>query len=465
MRRTRVFRTSSFRLALIYAGLTGVSFVSLLVVIFFSTTHFMRHQIDDSVSSEVGEILADSQDRGPESVQSVVQGLSRHPAGFYYLFQGDDGIARAGNLPAMDARVGIREWPQAAMSGLSPYSAIRGRGVLVSGGYLFVGWSTHQLNEMEEMVVGSFAWGLAACIALALAGGWVMSARLMRRIETVSNTSRNIISEDLRQRLTVTQADDELDHLAESINAMLDRIERLMEDLRQVTTDIAHDLRTPLTRLRQRVELASRPGTDEETLRSTLSRSAAEIDSILDIFSALLNIAQLQGGPRRTAFKAVNLSVLLGTVAELYRPMAEENDQLLLEQIDGSLYVPGEQELLMRLFANLIENALRHTPRGSTVCICASTASTAPTVSIVDNGPGIPQNMREKVLQRFFRLEISRTTPGNGLGLSLANAIVMAHGASLELTDAGPGLRATVSWRRHVVGHPTEWSRPVQEPE
>jgi signal transduction histidine kinase len=419
--------------------------VILLGVIFFSTTHFMRHQIDDSISSEIGEILADTRGGGAEPIRAEVQSLASHPAGFYYLFQNADGLVQAGNLPATDAIVGVREWPQAPKSRRSPFSALRGRGVNVPGGYLFVGWSTHQLNEMEEMVVRSFAWALAACIALALAGGWAMSARLMHRIETVSNTSRDIISEDLRQRLPVTRAGDELDHLAGSINAMLDRIETLMEDLRQVTTDIAHDLRTPLTRLRQRIELASRSGTNIETLRSTLALSVIEIDSILSVFAALLHIAQLQSGPRHAAFTDVDLSQLLGTIIELYKPVAEEQGQRLLDEVDRSLSVRGERELLMQLFANLTENALRHTPPGSTVSILASrSAEETLTVSVIDNGPGIPSDMHEKVLQRFFRLEVSRTTLGNGLGLSLANAIVKAHGAKLELSDAGPGLRASV---------------------
>jgi signal transduction histidine kinase len=442
--KARVFRTSSFRLALIYTALAGISFFILFVVMFFATTDFMRHQIDDSVSSEVGEILADTQGQTADAVRSVVQGLSRHPAGFYYLFQDEQGIAKAGNLPPMEGREGVLEWPQMPKSQRTAFSAIRGRGVHVAGGYLFVGWSTHQLNEMEEMVVRAFIWGLAACIALALAGGWIMSARLMRRIETVSNTSRNIISEDLRQRLPVTRAGDELDHLAESINAMLDRIERLMEDLRQVTTDIAHDLRTPLTRLRQRMELAGRSGTDVEGLHMTLGFAVSEIDSILAIFAALLHIAQLQGGPRRAAFKEVDLSELLATVAELYKPTAEENGQPLVVKVEEGLQVQGERELLMQLFANLTENALRHSPRGSTVRLGASRSNGRVTVDIIDDGPGIPENMREKVLRRFFRLETSRTTAGNGLGLSLANAIVNAHGATLQLADASPGLRASV---------------------
>jgi signal transduction histidine kinase len=309
--------------------------------------------------------------------------------------------------------------------------------------YLFVGWSTHQLLEMEEMVVRSFAWGLAGSIVLALVGGLIMSGRLMHRIETISTTSRAIIGEDLDKRLPVTRAGDELDHLADSINAMLDRIAALMNDLRQVTTDIAHDLRTPLTRLRQRLELAIRPeGAD--SARQTLENAVVEIDSILAIFGALLRIAQIESGNRRIGFKAVQLSDLLTTIAELYRPMAEENGQTLIEAIESPLTISGERELLMQLFANLIENALRHSPRGSTIKVAACKDGRLVRVSVTDNGHGIPEHLRGKVLQRFYRLESSRTTVGNGLGLSLASAIVKVHDATLDLSDAGPGLRATV---------------------
>jgi signal transduction histidine kinase len=424
--------------------MTGITFVILLGVIFISTTRFMRHQIDDSVNNEVEEILAVSPGRDTDAIRQMVQGLAQHPSGFYYLLQDSKGRVQAGNLPAVDPQPGIREWGETTKARNSGLSAIRGRGVILPGAYLFVGWSTHQLLEMEEMVVGTFAWGLAASIVLALAGGLIMSGRLMHRIETISMTSRSIIGEDLRQRLPVTRAGDELDHLAGSINAMLDRIAALMNDLRQVTTDIAHDLRTPLTRLRQRLELAVRPGEDSAAARLTLESAVVEIDSILAIFSALLRIAQIESGNRRIGFKVVPLSELLGTTAELYRPMAEENGQLLIELIEPSLHVNGERELLMQLFANLLENALRHTPRGSTISIVARRIARRAQVSVIDNGPGIPESLRGKVLQRFFRLESSRTTVGNGLGLSMASAIVKVHDATLELEDAAPGLRATV---------------------
>jgi signal transduction histidine kinase len=428
-----------------YAGLTGISFLILFGVIFWSTARFMRHQIDDSVSSELGEIMTDSQAREPDQIAALVQSLTKHSPGFYYLLQDPAGVVRAGNLPAVDPQVGIREWGKSRQSKGSPYSAMRGRGVEFAGEYLFVGWSTHQLHEMEEMVVGSFAWGLAASIALALAGGAVMSGRLMRKIEVVSETSRNIIEGDLERRVPVTAAGDEFDNLAASINAMLDRIQTLMNDLRQVTTDIAHDMRTPLTRLRQRLELAQRSDVEAEGLRETLAVTVREIDVILGIFAALLRIAQIESGARKSGFKTLDLSELMHTTAELYRPAVEEKDQTLEESIAADLVIRGDHELLMLLFANLMENAVRHAPQGAKLDLKAQNVDGRVEVIVGDNGPGIPAAMRAKVLQRFFRLENSRTTPGHGLGLSLAAAIVKLHDATMTLSDNDPGLRVTVS--------------------
>jgi signal transduction histidine kinase len=436
----KVFRTSSFRHALMYAALTGLSFAVLFGVIFWSTTRFMRHQIDDSVSSELDEIV--SQVTDATGVAAVVQGLAKHSSGFFYLLQDASGVVRAGNLPAVSPREGIREWNE---SPKSPYSAIRGRGINISGNYLFVGWSTRQLRKMEEMVVSSFVWGLATSIALALAGGIATSGRLLRKIEVIGETSRNIIEGDLQRRVPVTRTGDEFDRLASSINAMLDRIQALMDDLRQVTTDIAHDMRTPLTRLRQRLEMAQRSPVDEEQLREILATTIVEIDVILEIFGALLRIAQIESGARKAAFSSVHLSDLLHTAVELYRPAAEEKNQSLEEKIDAGLQVKGDRELLMQLFANLIENAVRHAPPGAHLSVMALRSGEKVNVSVSDDGPGIPDSMHAKVMQRFFRLESSRTTAGSGLGLSLSLAIVNLHDATIMLGDNKPGLSVAVS--------------------
>jgi signal transduction histidine kinase len=218
-----------------------------------------------------------------------------------------------------------------------------------------------------------------------------------------------------------------------------------MDDLRQVTTDIAHDLRTPLTRLRQRLELAQRTGGDAGAMRETLAATVVEIDAILGIFAALLRIAQIESGARKSGFNNVQFSELLLATLELYRPAIEEKNQTLTESIEPGLSIRGDRELLMQLFANLIENAIRHAPSGATLQVLAAKSGAGVHVSVTDDGPGIAAHMRGKVLQRFVRLDGSRTSSGYGLGLSLAAAIVKLHDADMILTDNTPGLRVTVA--------------------
>jgi signal transduction histidine kinase len=438
-----IYGTSSFRLALLYAWVTGVSFALLFGVIFWSTTRFMRHQIDDSVANELSEIMSDS----PGDVagtRAIVSGLARQSSGFTYLFQDARGQVLAGNIRALPPRVGVFEWESEATSSDRYRGRIRGRGVLLGDNYLFVGWSTHQLHEMEEFIAVSFIWGSVAAIAVALAGGAVMSSRLLRKIETVSATSRNIIQGDLSQRVPVKRAGDEFDRLSLSINAMLDRIETLMRDLRQVTTDIAHDLRTPLTRLGQKLEYAARSDADAQALRQNLAAARREVDDILAMFAALLRIAEVESGARKAAFSRVDLGEILDTVVEVYRGAAEEKGQQLEFRFDPGVTATGDRELLIQLFANLVENAIRHCPSGARIEVVALRHDGWVEVSVSDNGPGIPAEMRAKVLQRFVRLENSRTSPGYGLGLSLAAAIANLHDAPLVITANSPGLRVTV---------------------
>ena len=445
MRLSRVFRTSSFRLALVYAGMTGLSFIVLFGVILWSTAHFMHHQIDDSVANEIDEIITDPQSINLAGLASVVGGLARHSGGFHYLLQDSAGKVIAGNMQSLDPQVGVRELTGPPGVTRSRDRSIRGKGVAVEGGYLFVGWSAHQLREMEEMVTGSFMWGLAASVVLALVGGVFAGHRIMRKIESVSETTRDIVAGDLTRRVRVSSAGDEFDNLAGSINSMLDRIEGLMSELRQVTTDIAHDLRTPLSRLRQRLERAQRPEADVAELREAVAGTVGEVDVILGIFGALLRIAQIESGARRSGFGVVDLSELLGTVAELYRSSAEEKGQAFLLSVADNLSVGGDRELLLQLFANLVENAIKHSPPESRITLSAWQEPGRACVEIADNGPGIPAQLRSKVLQRFFRLESSRTTQGSGLGLSLAHAVVKLHEASMKLSHNDPGLKVVVA--------------------
>ena len=429
-----------------YAGLTGLTLLLLFAVIFWSATHFMRHQIDDSVASEISEIVTDSQSGDAEGLRALVQAMARHPSGFHYLLQDEEGHVLAGNLPATEARAGAREWGRSHGTPFAPYSEIRGRGVMVGRNYLFVGWSSHQVREMEKFIAGSFLGGLAASILLALAGGLFMSRRLLKKIENVSRTTRNIMEGDMQQRVSAQPGGDEFDHLALSINSMLDRIEILMNGLRQVTTDIAHDLRTPLTRLRNRLELAQRSPLGEAELRDTLDAARRDTDVILHIFSALLRIAQVESRTRRASFAVVNLGEVLGTMIEVYRPAAEEKQQHVEEIVPVDLPVLGDRELLMQMFANLLQNAILHCPPGAALAVRAFEENARVRVDVLDDGPGIPDAMHGKVLGRFVRLDNSRTTPGSGLGLSLVAAIAQLHDATLSMSGNAPGLKVSLSF-------------------
>ena len=438
-----IYGTSSFRLALLYAGVTGVSFALLFAVIFWSTSRFVRHQIDDSVTNELNEIMSETPG-DVAATRAMVSGLARESSGFAYLFEDAQGQVLAGNVRALPPRVGVFEWDSGATQEDRRRGHIRGRGVRLGDNYLFVGWSTHQLHEMEEFIAISFIWGSAAAIAVALAGGAIMSGRLVRKIETVSATSRNIIRGDLTQRVPVAHAGDEFDRLSLSVNAMLDRIETLMRDLRQVTTDIAHDLRTPLTRLGQRLEFAARSNADAAALRQDLAVAREEVDDILAMFTAILRIAEVESGARKAAFASVDLGEVVDMVVEVYSSAAEAKGQQLEHRVDPDVGTTGDRDLLVQLFANLVENAIRHCPPGARIEVSAVHLDGWVEVSVSDNGPGIPAEMRGKVLQRFVRLENSRTSPGYGLGLSLATAIANLHDAPLSIMDNSPGLRVSV---------------------
>ena len=441
MQPNRLFRTSSFRLTLLYAALSGLSFLVLFGVVFWSTTRYMERQIDATVATELDEVQADA-DGGIERLRGIVQDLSGRSPGYFYLLQDAQGTALAGNMPAVQPLPGVREWP--GPHRLGPPAGVRGRGTLIRGGYLFVGMSTHQLHEMREMVARAFLSGLGAVMLLALAGGALMSVSLLRRIEIVSQTSRDIVGGDLSRRIPVSGSGDEFDHLATSLNTILDRIQTLMENLRQVSTDIAHDLRTPLTRLRQRLELAQRDTSDARSIESVFGATLRDLDGILETFGALLRIAQIESGARKAGFTRVDLGEVLRTVIEIYQTALEEKQQALQQEIGDGLLVKGDRELLIQLFANLLENASRHAPVGALIGLTAQRQGQKVEVEVSDNGPGIPAPLRDKVLQRFYRLESSRTTPGNGLGLSLAAAVAELHGAPLELSDNRPGLRVEV---------------------
>ncbi len=441
----RILRTSSFRLTLLYAALFGISVVILLGVIYGATGVYMSNSLDAAVDSDITELEDSLQVAGNEAlIEQVKERVRQTPHGpMYYLLQDPKQKVVAGNMPPFHGDEGRFDLKVPKPN--SPSVAVRAHGItLPDHEYLMVGVDALPRREMQKLILRVFGWSSAITLVLAFAGGALMSGGLLRRIETISRTARDIMAGDFSRRIPVRGTGDEFDHLVRSLNAMLERNEAAMESVRQVSNDIAHDLRTPLTRLRQRLDLAQRRARSVEEWRRAAEGCISDMDAILETFGGLLRIAQIESGMPTRRFTKVDLSELLRTVIEVYQPMAEEKEQPFTADIASGLTVWGNRELLTQMIANVIENAMKHSPKGASIDLVTSESPSTIAVAVSDSGPGIQAEERARVFQRFYRLERSRSTPGSGLGLSLVEAIAALHQIGIELTDNGPGLRVTL---------------------
>ena len=446
-------RSTSFRLLAWYAVVFGASVAVLLFVVYFIALAALDEQLSDSIERETQVLVELYRSRGLNPVARAIQlrAVDLRSPRRYYLLQDSDGERIAGNLPAMEPVEGELLLPvshlypnrSAKADGPADSYPVVARGQrLENGEYLLVGESRYRAVKAREAIVWALGWGIVITVLLSGIGGAALRTGFLRRIEEINRTTRSIMEGDLSKRMPTRGSGDEMDRLALNLNAMLARIQTLMESLKRVSDDIAHDLRTPLSRLRHRLEVArDKAGPDGDPV---IEQSIAELDAILETFSALLRIAQIESGARRAAFSEVSLARVASAVHEAYLPVVEDRGQKLVVLLDPAPLVHGDRELLTQMMANLIENPIRHCPPGVTITIGLRQEGGVPVLCVADTGPGIPVAEREKVFRRFYRLEASRTTPGSGLGLALVKAVAELHGASVELADNGPGLRVTV---------------------
>jgi signal transduction histidine kinase len=444
-RTLRILRSAAFRLALIYAGLFVVSACVLFATVFVIATAALQSDMQAVLRTEALQLAEIHRNSGllglAEQVTRRMNFRTRGP--IYYLVQAPTQQVVVGNLPGMPPVEGVVDFvrDRAAGDPEDARSKLTGFGLtLRDGSFILVAQDASRLIDMQHAIVQAFAWAGALTLLLAIGGGMLLGSNFVRRIDTIGRTSRAIMEGDLSARIPVRGNNDEIDQLVVGLNAMLDRIQQLMDGLRQVTSDIAHDLRTPLGRLRQRLEDARERAATTGEYEAATEAAIAEADGLLDIFSALLRIAQIEAGAQKSAFAAVDLSALLRSIADAYAPPAEDTGHKLDSAIDDGVTITGDRQLLAQLFSNLIENALSHTPAGSTVRLVLHRTATGFEARVTDNGPGIPEAEREKVFDRFYRLDRSRTTKGSGLGLALVKAIASLHGLSLALKDNTPGL-------------------------
>ena len=427
-----------------YAGLLSASVLVLFALTYWFATDYAAQDESSEIAVEAASIQDEAMNRGDAQLPAIIDAHMRLRKDVLavYLLEDQTGRKITGNIDAMPPVIGPT-FLNLTLDGQT--RQVRAFGYRLSNGeFLLVGQEAATLRQMKALIVRAFGVGFFVTVLLAVLGTVIVGTTVLKRLEPVTRTARAIMSGDFSQRAPIRGGNDEFDELAASMNAMLDRIEDLMRSMRQVSNDIAHDLRTPLTRLRQRLEHAKRRGDTVEELHETLTHSIAQVDSILETFGALLRIAQIEAGGRGGMKTAVDISKLLTGIVEDFAPAAEDHGQHLVAQIDPQLQAEADPELLTQMVVNLVENAIRHSPPGGQICVQAKSIADGLEVAVADTGPGIPAQEREKVLRPFYRLEASRTTEGSGLGLSLVAAIAKRHHAKLSLSDNAPGLRVAV---------------------
>ncbi len=456
--RTRFFRTSTFRLSLLYIALFGISMIAVLLFIYLSTVQNMIRLTDDSINQELNDVLAEYKSGGTKELKSTLEtriGDAR-VGGWVYLLTDEAFRPVLGNLPAWPvASTQTGKWLRFTMDEArrGEHHAVRALSLaLPSGQLLLVGRDIRQEENFTETMWHAALWAGVLTLLLGIGGGFYMSRNMLKRLDVLTRGAERIMRGGVAARMPTQGSDDEFDRLAKTLNAMLGEIERLIHSIRGVTTNLAHDLRSPLTRIKSRLELSLGRAGNAETLRDEMAYAIGETDQLLVTFNALLSIAEAEGGAARANLAPVDLAQLVEDVADLYGPIAEDKGLALTFAHDGEVTVLGHRQLLFQALLNLIDNAIKYTVRGGITVTSTAQPDGHVVLTIADTGPGIPAADRARVLEQFVRLDESRTTRGNGLGLSLVAAIARLHAADLTLSDneAAPerqGLKVSLNFR------------------
>lgn len=454
-----LWRTTTVRLTAMFILIFVVFSVLLLGLISYQSSIQIQRQQGDEIDREVTLLQRLDRAQGFRAVIFAVERLARQPGpGIYFL--GD---------PAGQMVVGnVNELPPNVLQEPGTYSfnyerqrpfadegqeqregnAVVRSVALDSGLLLVVGRDVVERRGFTAIIFQGFLFGVGGILIFSVIAGGITAVRVLRRVDSIASTANKIISGNLSERVPVTKRNDEFDGLATSLNQMLDRIEQLLQGLKEVTDNVAHDLKTPLTRLRNKAEAALRDGSDAATQRDALETTISESDKLIRTFNALLMIARAEAGAPSGAFADVDVSAVAEDVADLYAPVAEEAGMVLDTAVTEGIHLRANRELIGQALVNLVENALKYFEKedraDGKITIGARRSGDRVLVEVADNGPGIPQGERRRVVERFVRLEKSRTEPGSGLGLSLVAAVARLHKGELRIEDNGPGVRAVI---------------------
>jgi signal transduction histidine kinase len=459
----QLWRTTTVRLTAIFVVIFVFFSIVLLGIISYQSSIQIQRQQTADIDREVRMITRFDQRQGFRASILSVERLSRQPGpGIYYLAD-PTGQLIVGNVSDLPSEVltqpGVYSFTYDRLRPIDPGeggddieqpqgNAVVRSVVLPSGLRLVVGRDVVERQGFTAIILQSFLFGVAGILLASIIAGIVTARRVLKRNDTINMTSSNIMSGNLSERIPVTKANDEFDTLATSLNLMLDRIEGLMQGLKEVTDNVAHDLKTPLTRLRNQAEAALRDSADPDTRQLALETTISESDKLIKTFNALLMIARAEAGAPSGAFADVDVSAIAADVAELYGPVAEDTGMVLEADVTGGIHLRANRELIGQALVNLVDNAMKYAAGregvAGRITLSAKAANGRVQLIVADNGPGIPEADRARVVERFVRLEQSRTEPGSGLGLSLVAAVARLHRGTFRIEDNAPGVRAVI---------------------
>lgn len=468
MKAPRLLRSSAFQFTLLYILLFAISTFVLLAFIYWATVGFMAQQVDETIQAEIQGLAEQYRRNGLRGMVNVLnERVLNDPQGeSIYLLVNPELSPIAGNLVEWPALLDgedawINFYLKRPNAGVGRHVA-RARLFQLRGGYrLLVGRDVYELERVRNLVERSVAWGVLLTLVMGTLGGVLFSRSTRRRIEVITQTSRHIMQGNLSLRVPDRGSGDDFDELAQQLNQMLERIEQLMMGIRHVTDNIAHDLRTPLTRLRSKMEVLAGSPMSEEARQVTLE-IIGEADQLLQTFNALLRIARIESGSYTSEFTTVDLRELVLDAAEFYEALAQEKNQQFNLDLSSNLVVKGDRDLLFQAVVNLLDNAIKYTPEGGSVGVRLRGFDQA-VICIWDEGPGIEDDEQERVTQRFYRVDKTRGLPGNGLGLSMVKAVCEMHKGALVLKNNNPGLRAEI-WLPVIDKRPLARAGETSEP-
>jgi signal transduction histidine kinase len=442
----QLFRMASFRLAILGMLLSSLGAVIAFALIYAAIDHTVQNTFITSVRDEQSELLADMRRNHWTPAQAVNQAIQESPDMFFALV-GKDHQTITGNLDVPGIQLGWRKFSQLDGTPLPPgILAVDGMTrALPNGDRLFIGRNATWLIALNTRLAYVFGGVFGAMTGLGLLASLLIAHSSLQRVRAISDASREIMAGDLSRRIKRYGRDDELDRLTDDLNAMLARMQVLVENLSQVTNDVAHDLRSPLTRLRERLELA-RDNPAHPQAGPAFDAALAQVDQIVGVFNALLRIAEIEASVSQSSFTAIDLTKLFEMLAEAYETVTDDNAQSLSVDIDDGLWVQGDRDLLIQMLINLIENSIRHCPAGTAICLSGRALAEGVELVVADDGPGVPEADRARVLQRFIRLDTARHSQGNGLGLALVAAVVTLHRGRIVLDDNKPGLQVRITF-------------------